>query len=107
MSEAMRQALAEDEAKDDLIDHLTAQVESYMHSFGIVSKENERLRQRLDETHRKYVAASREREIARSRLYKIRMGAAETLKAIDPNPNEAPPSVVLFGDHPGAANRGA
>ena len=96
MSDALQELIGEVQDKEDLIDHLTAQCESYMHSFGIVSKENERLRQRLEETHRKLVAASREREVARSALYKIRMRAQESLKAIDPHPDEAVPSAVVF-----------
>ena len=96
MSEAMIQLMGEVQAKEDLIDTLTAERDSFKTCFGIVSQENERLRKRLEQTHRNYVAAAREREISRATLHKVRTVTGETLRAIEPQTDDPPPRVAVF-----------
>jgi len=100
MSETMIALMGEVQEKDELIDQLTAERDSFKTCFDIVAKENERLRRKLEQTHRSWVAAARERETAVTGLRKIRSGSGETLRAIEPvgsqAPNERMPSAVIF-----------
>lgn len=96
MSETMIALMGEVQAMAEQIDQLTAERDSFKICFGIVSQENERLRKRLEQTHRNYVAAAREREISRSALHKVRTVTGETLRAIEPQQDEPPPRVAVF-----------
>lgn len=99
MSDHMIYLMGEMQEKDELIAQLTVERDSFKNCFELVNKENARLRDIVDQKHRLYVAAYRERYIARDALFKMRVQSSETLRAIEPqiDDNEPMPSAVVFG----------
>jgi hypothetical protein len=84
----------------DQNDALIAENDSLRTAFQAVSQENEYLRKHIEKIVRQRDASMRKSDLLEAKMKVVFAESRDCLRAIHPQPEEAPPSAVVFNRQP-------